>query len=464
MNIVSKLIRPSKLAGSAFMAFLLSGGSALAAPPPGANTNQAQLKRYLVFNDALLSKAASKGAQIVQKTRGLTAILCSPAAAQSLGLIEDIPVQAADSAINSAVAATPVQALGLTGRGRKIVVLDTGYNYNHPELRSSYLGGKDFVNHDDDPFDDNGHGSHVAGIITGDGIDPRARGIAPEAGIIAGKVLDAGGNGFISDLVAGIHWAVDGPDGIFGTADDFQADAINISIGASEGYIYLSTFCDAAVPALTAAIKYAIDRGVTVVVAAGNNGVNGVSLPGCISYSTTVGAITRSNVLAVFSGIGPSVDLVAPGVGLYSASLGSNYKSMDGTSQAAPVVTGSIALFKEAFPNASVDDIIKRGLFPSAVDLGWVGKDNHYGWGRIDAYEALRILTANLASVVLSVTSSSNQIVCSWPAMPPGFVLQACPDMSGWLRVTNQSKLVDGQNTTVLPKSGAAQFYRLKWQ
>src|SRR5439155_19973916 len=93
-----------------------------------------------------------------------------------------------DTDANTQVGATRVQTLGFTGRGRTIVVLDSGYNYNHPELSSSYLGGRDFVNHDDNPLDDNGHGSHVAGIITGDGIDPRARGIEPDTGIEAGKV------------------------------------------------------------------------------------------------------------------------------------------------------------------------------------------------------------------------------------------------------------------------------------
>src|SRR5438552_325261 len=209
---------------------ILIGAPAVAADP---NTADSRLKRYLAFTDADAAKAVARGARVVQETKGLKAVICLPAVAQDLRLIEDIPVQAADSAANGQVLATRVQDLGLTGRGRKIVILDTGYNYNHPELRSSYLGGKDFINHDDDPFDDNGHGSHVAGIITGDGIDPRAKGIAPEAGIIAGKVLDSSGNGYISDVVAGIYWAVDGPDGYYGTADDFQPDAINISIGSA---------------------------------------------------------------------------------------------------------------------------------------------------------------------------------------------------------------------------------------
>src|SRR5205823_10057872 len=155
-----------------------------------------------------------------------------------------------------------LQGMGLTGRGRKIVVLDTGYNYVHPELSSSYLGGWNWIKHNDDPFDDNGHGSHVAGIITGDGIDPQARGIAPETGIIAGKVLDAFGNGYTSDLVAAIYWAVDGPDEIYGDGDDFQPDAINISIGTSGTDLYPAGFCDSVFPPLTYAIKYAVDHGI----------------------------------------------------------------------------------------------------------------------------------------------------------------------------------------------------------
>jgi len=321
---------------SLFLSLVLSVSSQGADAPAPPNTNHLQLKRYLVFSDAEAARAVASGAKVVRVTKGLKAVACPPALGAALGLMEDIPVQATDSAANAQVLATRAQDLGLTGRGRKIVVLDTGYNYNHPELASSYLGGTNFVNDNGDPFDNNGHGSHVAGIITGDGVDPRAKGIAPETGIIAGKVLDANGLGYISDLVAGIYWAVDGPDGYFGTADDFQADAINISIGTRGTDTYPSVFCDAAVPAMTDAIRYARDHGVVVVIAAGNNGVSGVSLPGCVSYSVTVGAIDRSNVITSFSGTGPAVDLVAPGVGLYSAWLGAAYKSLDGTSQAAP--------------------------------------------------------------------------------------------------------------------------------
>ncbi len=458
--------KPVELSMAASVLFVFSiacSNPACAAP----NTDQPELKRYLVFTDATAAKAAANGARLVQQTRGLKAVVCPQSVAQTLGLIEDIPVQAADSAANALVMAAPVQRLGLTGHGRKIVVLDTGYNYNHPELRSSYLGGKDFVNHDDDPFDDNGHGSHVAGIITGDGIDPRARGIAPETGIIVGKVLDSSGNGYISDIVAGIYWAVDGPDGIFGTDDDFHADAINISIGTKGSYVFLSTFCDAAVPSMTDAIKYAIDHGVPVVVAAGNNGISGVSLPGCVSYAMTVGAIDQHSLLASFSGTGPSVDLVAPGVGLYSASLGASYKSMEGTSQAAPVVSGAIALFKEAFPDASVDDI-QSALLPTAVDLGWLGKDNLYGWGRMDAYQALGGLTGSLANIALSLSQSNGQTVISWPASPPGFVLQSGARLDSppedWLTITNPVVTIGSLSTTALGKPLAGRFYRLRWQ
>jgi len=264
---------------SVWLALLLACSGASRGQTVDPKSDPPPLKRYVTFSDSQTSTAVANGATIVRETRGLRAIMWSPTVAQALGLTEDIPVHAADSAANNQVLATRVQDIGLTGRGRKIVVLDSGYNYNHRELRSSYLGGTNFITPTNAPFDDNGHGSHVAGIITGDGIDPRARGIAPDAGIIAGKVLDRYGGGYVSDIVAGIYWAVDGPDGYYGTADDFQADAINISIGGTE--MYPSIVCDGAFPSLTDAIKYALDHGVPVVVAAGNNGSSGVALPGC---------------------------------------------------------------------------------------------------------------------------------------------------------------------------------------
>ncbi|MBI2559465.1 S8 family serine peptidase [Candidatus Woesearchaeota archaeon] len=352
-----------------------------------AQSNGNNKVRVIAHTDREVSDALAKGCNVVRETRTLKALICSESVASSLGLQEDIKVFAMDSGANKQIRADLVQSSGNNGTGRKVVVLDTGYNYNHSELSSSYLGGKDFVNDDNDPFDDNGHGSHVAGIITADGVDAKAKGVAPLAGVIAGKVLDSSGSGYFSDVVASIYWAVDGPDGINGTADDFNADAISMSLGTSQPYTYKG-FCDNVLPDLTTAIRYSRDRNVIVVVAAGNSGGAGVSIPGCISYSTTVGAVDSKDKIATWSGKGNAVDISAPGINIYSSWLGTSYKTASGTSMATPMVSGTVALVKFAHPEYTVAQI-ESALFNTAKDLGKAGKDKDYGWGRVDAYGAV---------------------------------------------------------------------------
>ncbi len=361
-------------------------------------------KRVIAHTEKEVSKAVSLGCKVVREARTLKALSCPQGVAESLSLSEDVMVFALDDRVaavlkapqpsvtstsaNQQIGADIVQAAGNTGSGKKIVVLDTGYNYLHLELSSSYLGGKDFVNNDNDPMDDQGHGSHVSGIITADGIDPKAKGVAPDAGIIAGKVLDKNGSGYFSDVVAAIYWAVDGPDGVSGTGDEFGADAINMSLGTGAPYVYKG-FCNSVLPDLTNAIKYAIDRNITVVVAAGNSGGAGVSIPGCISYSTTVGAVDSKDKVASFSSKGNALDITAPGVNIYSTVLGSGYATWSGTSMATPMVSGVVALVKNAHPTYTQAQVESK-LFSTAKDLGPAGKDTSYGWGRVRANLAVQ--------------------------------------------------------------------------
>jgi len=362
-------------------------------------------KRVIAHTEEEVGKAVSLGCEVVREAKTLKALRCPQAVADSLSLAEDVRVFALDdekevgvlkgpqpiaasASANKQIGADIVHASGNTGSGRKVVVLDTGYNYLHPELKSSYLGGKDFVNNDNDPMDDNGHGSHVSGIITADGVNPNAKGVAPDAGVIAGKVLDKNGSGYFSDVVAGIYWAVNGPDGIYGTSDDFGADAISLSLGTGAPYVY-KNFCDGVLPDLTIAIKYATQKDVTVVVAAGNSGNSGVSIPGCISYSTTVGAVDSRDQVASFSSRGNALDISAPGVNIYSSVLGSTYATWSGTSMATPMITGVIALVKNAHP-AFTQSQVENKLFSSAKDLGTKGKDTSYGWGRVRANLAVQ--------------------------------------------------------------------------
>jgi len=361
-------------------------------------------KRVIAHTEEEVNQAVSLGCKIVREAKTLKALHCSQEAAESLSLADDVRVYALEdekadisnhsqvkimsASANKQIGADIVHNSGNTGSGRKVAVLDTGYNYLHPELSSSYLGGQDFVNNDNDPIDDNGHGSHVSGIITADGVNPSAKGVAPDAGIIAGKVLDNNGSGYLSDVVAGIYWAVDGVDGIYGTSDDFGADAINLSLGTGAPYVYRN-FCDGVLPDLTNAIKYAIQKNVTVVVAAGNSGSSGVSIPGCISYSTTVGAVNSWDKVASFSGRGNALDISAPGVNIYSTILGSLYAAWSGTSMATPMVAGVIALVKYAHPSYTHSQTESK-LFDTAKDLGRAGKDKDYGWGRVRADKAVQ--------------------------------------------------------------------------
>ncbi len=342
-----------------------------------------EFRRVITESDDKASAALSEGCQLARETKKLKALVCRQEIADSLGLDEDIRMSKTDAAANAQIEADSVHVSGDRGTGRKIVILDTGYNYDHPDLSSSYLGGRDFVNNDGDPMDDNGHGSHVAGLITSDGSYSKAKGAAPGTGIISGKVLDSDGWGYFSDLIAAIYWAVDGPDGKAGTLDDFKADAISVSMGSSPPFVY-KTHCDSVMPSMTSAIKYAVSRGVLVVVAAGNHGTLGVSIPGCISHSITVGAVNGVDKVTVFSGRGRGVDLTAPGVNLFSTSLGTSYSSSSGTSMATPLVSATVALIKHEHPWYSAAKV-RNALFDTAKDLGKVGRDYSYGYGRVAA-------------------------------------------------------------------------------
>jgi len=343
--------------------------------------------RVIAHTDKEVSDALENGCKIVREAKTLKALKCSPDVATALGLQEDVRIFTMDSGANTQIKADLVQSSGNIGDGRKVAVLDTGYNYNHPDLSSSYIAGTDLVNDDNDPLDDNGHGSHVAGIITADGNDAKAKGVAPGTGIIAVKVLGASGSGYFSDVVAAIYWVVDGPNGVPKDGDDFNADAISMSLGTSQPYVYKG-FCDKVLPDLTTSIKYAIDRGVIVVVAAGNSGTAGISIPGCISYSTTVGAVDKSDKIASFSGRGNALDITAPGVNIYSTWLTNQYKTLSGTSMATPMVSGTVALIKAAHPTYTVAQV-QTALFKTAKDLGKTGWDSTFGWGRVDAYGAV---------------------------------------------------------------------------
>src|SRR5258708_29567441 len=287
------------------------------------------------------------------------------------------------------------QNLGLDGAGVGVAVIDSGVTSWHDDLtyqgsnpNVTVVGGQrvaafvDFVNGRTQPYDDNGHGSHVAGIIAGNGYDTGGAraGIAPAANLVNLKVLDDHGGGFISNVIAALDWVV-------ANHTTYNIRVVNLSVGASVTESYKTD-------PLTLATKRCVDEGIVVVTAAGNLGKNPTTLqpqygaitsPGNAPWVLTVGAYSHEGTLtrlddkmAAFSSHGPTAkdylakpDVGALGVGIVSLSapdsamfttraqqllMGSlsatdrPYLSLSGTSMAAPMVTGTVALMLQANP------------------------------------------------------------------------------------------------------------------
>jgi len=288
-----------------------------------------------------------------------------------------------DFSVNQ-IKAPSLWAEGFKGDRIKIAVLDTGINKNHPMLENSVVLERDFTGNNN-PNDGNGHGTHVAGIISGSSLTGQYDGVAPNALILNGKILNDQGQGFLSWLIDGIDWAID-PDGDPSTDD--QADVISLSLGA--------TYSGEPEELLTAPeilkVKEAVNKGIVVVIASGNcasgcGSFYGVTTPGISPDAITVGSIDDNNEWASFSS-GDTIsayikpDLVAPGVSVCSSFL-SDYACLSGTSMSTPHVAGSIALLLNK-DNSLSPLQIKSILEQGALDLGESGKDVKYGSGLID--------------------------------------------------------------------------------
>jgi hypothetical protein len=291
-----------------------------------------------------------------------------------------------DAVIVNARSRVDADSLTTLGDGVRVAVIDTGIDYTHPALGGGFgpgfkvVGGYDFVNHDPDPRDDNGHGTHVSGTIAGN--SDTIIGVAPHATLYGFKVLNQNGSGSTADVMAGIERAAD-PNGDGDPSD--HVDVANMSLGGSGGPDDPQSI----------AVDNATAAGVVMCVAAGNSGgFAAIGTPGSARDAVTVGAIQDDGTMTTFSSRGPvphtldfKPDVVAPGYQIISSWPGGTTRSLSGTSMATPHVAGVAALLKALHPDWTARDI-KAALIASATKLP--GLANERGAGRADAALASR--------------------------------------------------------------------------
>lgn len=284
------------------------------------------------------------------------------------------------------VRAPAAWAVGMATDQASVCIVDTGIRTTHQDLATAYAGGYDFVSDDADPTDDNGHGTHVAGIAAariGNGLN--VAGIA-NVSVYAAKVLDWQGSGSSSDVASGIIWCADhaGPRTV-----------INLSLGSSSSS-----------PTIETAVAYAIAQGALVVAAAGNDGL-AINHPAALADVIAVTCTTSSDALCSFSSRGPDAEIAAPGSGILSTSYTSNtavtFKS--GTSMSAPLVAGAAALYWGLNSAASAADVRSR-LAATAEDLGSAGHDPGFGHGRLDVACLLSTALCPPGTADLDVTAT----------------------------------------------------------
>ncbi|MBI4042010.1 MAG: S8 family peptidase [Deltaproteobacteria bacterium] len=294
----------------------------------------------------------------------------------------DGEVQAIDAELDNTwgvkrIGAGTVHDSGNKGTDIKVAVIDSGVDYNHPDITANFAGGYDFVNDDTDPMDDNGHGTHVTGTVAALDNDVGVVGVGPEISIYALKILNSSGSGSWSDAIAALDWAVN--NGIQVTNNSYGS-------GSDPGDVVEAAF-DAADAA-----------GILNVAAAGNSGNcagkgDNVGYPARFASVIAVAATNQDDKRPCFSSTGPDVELAAPGVGINSTLLDGGYGTKSGTSMASPHVAGTAALviatgITDTNGNGRINDEVRQLMNDTAEDLGVAGRDPHYGFGLVSAAAA----------------------------------------------------------------------------
>jgi subtilisin len=253
------------------------------------------------------------------------------------------------------------------GKTVNVAVLDTGIYAKHPDLKADVKGGVNIINSKRPFYDDNGHGTHLAGTIGAVDNGAGIIGVAPQVNLFAVKVLDENGRGSIKDIVAGLDWCVQN-----------KMQVVNMSFGS-----------DRPSAALHKAVKAAAGAGIVVVAAAGNDGSkNSVDYPAVYPETIAVGGINERDQLFVFSSQGPEIDLVAPATHVLSTARGGGYEKMSGTSMATAHVSGAAALLIAHNPEKGSAGVIKN-LKATAENIKGL-KSTQQGAGLVRADLALQ--------------------------------------------------------------------------
>ncbi len=253
------------------------------------------------------------------------------------------------------------------GGGVKIGVIDTGIDYTHPEIEKRFKRKKgiNFIT-GGEPYDDDGHGTHVSGIIAG-----KNTGIAVKSTLYGIKVLDGNGSGSETDVIKGIEWAIDN-----------NLDVVNMSLGSS--------YCSRAMVDIT---EYAYEKGLIMVAAAGNE-ERGEEYPAALPTVISVAATDQYNQHPEFSNITNTLNVSAPGVDILSSFPGNNYIYLTGTSMATPHVTGSIALAEKLRKYTTLDELLNLIAKTSTEATNNTNEEYQsvFGSGIINAYKLIQTL------------------------------------------------------------------------